>query len=313
MAQIASSVGIDVSKDRLDVAVHPDGMDFSVTNDASGWRALCRRLRPLGARAIGIEASGGYDRAVAGVLLAAGLPVRSVNAWKLRQFAKAAGLLAKNDRIDARAIAWFVATLPCREVRHDPAVDHLAELVTARRQIVDDRLALGNQLEHVRDAALRRMQMRRIRQLDRDVAQLERRIAEAIAAVPALAERHKLLCSMPGVGPVVAATLLALLPELGSIGNRPIGALVGVVPYDFDSGKMRGLRSIFGGRAGVRRVLFMAAQAAALWNPTFKAFKQRLIAAGKKPKVAVVAVMRKMITTLNAMVRDNRPWQPVSA
>jgi transposase len=313
MAQMAPSVGIDVSKERLDVAVHPVGMDFSVTNDESGWRELTVRLRPLGVRAIGIEASGGYERGVIGVLLKAGLPVRSVNAWKLRQFAKAAGLLAKNDRLDARAIAWFVATLPCREVRHDPALDRLAELVRARRQIVDARLALANQLEHVRDAALRRMQARRIRQHDLDVAQIDRRIAEAVAAVPALAERHKLLCSMPGVGPVLAATLLALLPELGSLRNRPIGALVGVVPYDFDSGKMRGLRSIFGGRAAVRRVLFMAAQAAAMWNPTLKAFKQRLIAAGKKPKVAVVAVMRKLITTLNAMVRDNRPWQLESA
>ena len=222
-------------------------------------------------------------------------------------------MLAKNDRLDARAIAWFVATLPCREVRHDPAIDHLTELVNARRQIVDARLQLGNQLEHTRDAALRRMQMRRIRQLDLDVAQLDRRIAEAIAGAPDLAQRHKLLCSVPDVGPVLAATLIALLPELGSLRNRPIAALVGVVPFDFESGKMKGLRCIFGGRAAVRRVLFMAAQAAAMWNPTMKAFKHRLIAAGKKPKVAIVAVMRKLIVTLNAMVRDNRTWQPQPA
>jgi transposase len=313
MAQIAPTVGIDVSKERLDVAVYPSGAYFSVTNDELGWRELRRQLRPLSVRAIGIEASGGYERGVIGALLAADLPVRSVNAWKLRQFARAAGMLAKNDRLDARAIAWFVATLPCREVRRDPAVDHLAELVNARRQIVDARLQLGNQLEHMRDAALRRMQTRRIRQLDLDVAQLDRRIVEVIAGAPALAQRHALLCSMPGVGPVLAATLIALLPELGSLRNRPIGALVGVAPFDFDSGKMKGLRCIFGGRAVVRRVLFMAAQAAAMWNPTLKAFKQRLIAAGKKPKVAVVAVMRKLIVTLNAMVRDNRTWQPQPA
>lgn len=310
MAQMAPSVGIDVSKERLDVAVHPGGAPFSVTNDEAGWRELGRRLKPLGARAIGVEASGGYERGVIGRLLKAGLPVRSVNAWKLRQFAKAAGLLAKNDRVDARAIAWFVATLPCREVRYDPALDHLVELVNARRQIVDATQQFGNQIEHLRDAALRRMQTRRIRQLEADLVQLDRRIAEAIAATPAFAARHKLLCSMPGVGPVLAATLIALLPELGTLANRPIGALVGVVPYDFDSGKMRGLRCIFGGRAAVRRVLFMAAQAAAMWNPTLKTFKQRLLAAGKKPKVATVAVMRKLIVTLNAMVRDNAPWQP---
>lgn len=312
MAQIAPSVGIDVSKDRLDIAVHPSGELFSVTNEAVGWRTLSRRLAAIAPRAIGIEASGGYERGVIGALLKAGLPVRSVNAWKLRQFAKAAGLLAKNDRLDARAIAWFVATLPCREVRQDPALDHLAELVTARRQMVDAKQQFGNQLEHLRDGSLRRLQIRRIRQLELDIAQIERRIAEVIATVPALAQRHSLLCSMPGVGPVLAATLMALLPELGSLRNRPIGALVGVVPYDFESGKMKGLRCIFGGRAPVRRVLFMAAQAAALWNPTLKAFKQRLLASGKKPKVAIVAVMRKLIVTLNAMVRDNAVWQPSS-
>lgn len=310
MAQIIPTIGIDVSKERLDIAVHPAGELFSVTNDGPGWRALTRRLKPIGARAIGLEASGGYERGVIGVLLKAGLPVRLVNAWKLRQFAKAAGLLAKNDRLDARAIAWFVATLPGREVRQDRAVEHLVELVNARRQVVDAILQVANQTEHLRDAGLRRMHTRRIAQLKADLAQLDHRIAQAIAATPALAERHKLLCSMPGVGPVLAATLLALLPELGSLRNRPIGALVGVVPYDFDSGKMKGVRSIFGGRAAVRRVLFMAAQAAAMWNPTLKAFKQHLLAAGKKPKVAIVAVMRKLIITLNAMVRDNATWKP---
>ena len=245
-----------------------------------------------------------------GALLDARMPVRSVNPWKLRQFARAAGALAKNDRLDARIIAWFVAMLPSREVRHDPAIAHLAELVTARRQLVDDLQQIGNQADHLHDTALRRLQARRIRQLERDIAQLDLRIAQDIAASPALAARHDLLRSMPGVGPVLAATLIAHLDELGSLSNRSIGALVGVVPYDFDSGRMKGLRCIFGGRAGVRRVLFMAAQAAALFNPTLKAFKQRLIAAGKKPKVAIVAVMRKLIVTLNAMVRDNAPWQP---
>jgi transposase len=313
MAQIVATAGIDVSKDRLDVAVHPTDEQFSVTNDEAGWRMLIRRLKPLGTRAVGLEASGGYERGAIIALFKAGLPVRSVNAWKLRQFARAAGLLAKNDRLDARAIAWFVATLPSREVRHDPVVDRLAELVTARRQLVDAIQQTGNQTEHLRDAGLRRMQQRRIRQLERDLAELDLRIARAIDESPALSARRDLLCSMPGVGPVLAATLLALLPELGTLGSRPIGALVGVVPYDFDSGRMRGLRCIFGGRAAVRRVLFMAAQAAALWNPTLKAFKQRLLAAGKKPKVAIVAVMRKLIVTLNAMLRDNQTWRTATA
>ncbi len=294
----------------LDVAVHPTDEEFSVTNDDAGWRTLIRRLKPLGARAIGIEASGGYERGAVISLLEAGLPVRSGNPWKLRLFAKAAGVLAKNDRLDARVIARFVATLPSREVRRDRTVDRLAELVQARRQLVDAIQQTGNQAQLLRDAALRRLQARRIRQLERDVTQLYRLIAQAIAADATLSARRDLLCSMPGVGPVLAATLLALLPELGALPNRSIAALVGVVPYDFDSGKMKGLRHIFGGRAAIRRVLFMAAQAAAMFNPTLKAFKRRLLDAGKKPKVAIVAVMRKLIVTLNAMVRDNAPWQP---
>lgn len=310
MAQITPNVGIDVSKEWLDVAVYPGGEHFRTPNDTCGWREVTRRLRSLGPRAIGIEASGGYERDVIATLAAHDLPVRSVNAWKLRQFAKAAGVLAKNDRLDAQVIAWFVATLPCREVRHNPALAHLAELVTARRQALDAKLQLSNQLEHLRDPELRRLQQRRIRQIEADERLISTRIAAAIAADAGMAERHKLIVSMRGVGPVLAATLIALLPELGTLTHRQIAALVGVVPYDFDSGKMRGLRSIFGGRAAVRRVLFMAAQAAAIWNPTLKAFKQRLLAKGKAPKVAIVAVMRKLIITLNAMLRDNASWQP---
>ena len=295
------------------MAVYPSGEYWQVTTDEAGWRDLCRRLKARGARAIGIEASGGYERDVIIALVQAGLPVRHVNPWKLRQFAKAAGFLAKNDRLDAHAIARFVDTLPCHEARHDPNIARLAELVTARRQLLDDRQRCSNQMELVRDTGLRRMQKRRIRQLDTDIAHLDQRIAEAIAAAPDLAERYNLLYSMPGVGPVLAATLIAFLPELGSLTNRQIAALVGVAPYDFDSGKMRGVRCIWGGRAKIRRVLFMAAQVAAMHNPVLKAFKQRLIDDGKKPKVAIVAVMRKLIVMLNAMVRDNAPWQPKAA
>ena len=180
----------------------------------------------------------------------------------------------------------------------------------ARRQLIDAKQVVANQLEHARDGLLRRQMARRIRQLEADEATLDQRIVKAIEAEPDFAARHQLVCSMRGVGPVLASTLVALLPELGNATNRQIAALVGVVPYDFDSGKMRGLRCIFGGRADVRRVLFMAAQAAAIWNPDLKAFKQRLRALGKKPKVAIVAVMRKLIVTLNAMLRSGTKWQP---
>jgi transposase len=206
----------------------------------------------MGVRAIGIEASGGYERGVIGALLDAGLPVRSVNPWRLRQFARAAGVLAKNDRLDAAVIAWFVATLPCRAVQRDRDREHLAELVGARRQLAALQQVLRNQLAHVRDGELRRLHVRRLRQIEADVLRLESRMVAAIAAVPAMAARYALLCSMPGVGRVLAATLLAWLPELGSISHRQIGGLVGVVPYAWDSGKLKGLRRIFGGRGDVR-------------------------------------------------------------
>jgi len=309
MAQTAPSVGIDVSCDRLDAALYPDEQRLSVSNDAAGWKQLCHWLRPLGARAIGIEASGGYERGVIGALLDAGLPVRSVNPWRLRQFAKAAGVLAKNDKLDAAIIGWFVATLPCRPVQRDRDREHVAELVNGRRQLVDLKLALSNQLAQLSDAELRRLQTRRLRQIETDLARLEQRIAAAIAAVPALAAKAALLGSMPGVGPVLIATLLARMPELGQIGHRQIGALAGVVPYDWDSGKMKGLRCIFGGRADVRQVLYMAAVSAVRHNPVLKARYQRLLAVGKSAMVAIVAVMRTMLVQLNAMLRENQPWR----
>lgn len=310
MAQFTPTVGVDVSKLWLDAAVYPSGECLRVSNDAAGWHDLIAWLRPIQPRAIGIEPSGGYERGVSLALWQAGLAVRSVNAWKLRQFAKATGRLAKNDPIDALMIGWFVSIMPCRPPRHDAARERLAELVNARRQTVDLRTALSNQLAQLRDADLRRIQRRRIHSLDRDVLRLDQCIAAAIKANPVWHDRHRILCSMPGVGPVLAATLLARLPELGSISHGQLAALVGLAPFDHDSGMMKGLRCIFGGRAAVRRVLFMAAQSAGQHNPVLKAFQQKLLGAGKPPKVAIVAVMRKMITMLNAMLRDGQMWQP---
>jgi transposase len=304
------TVGIDVSKDRLDVAVEPAGEHFTVANAAAGWQALCARLEAIGACAIGIEPSGGYEHGVIGALLATGLPVKMVDAWRLRQFAKGCGVLAKTDPLDAAIIARFVALMPCRDAHRDPALEPLIELVAARHQIVEEALRCANQLERARDRELRRVLDRRARRLEADRLTLDKRIAAIIAADPALAARDAILRSAPGVGPVLAATLIAFMPELGSLTGPQAAALAGVVPYNFDSGKMKGLRCIFGGRAKVRRVLYMAAHAAARHNPVFKTFKQRLIDAGKKPKVAILAVMHKLIVRLNAMLRDNAKWNP---
>ena len=235
-----SFCGIDVSKDRLDVVVLPEGWFFSVSNDTAGWAELVARLRPLAVSAIGLEPSGGYERGIIRALLAARLSVRRINPNKLRQFARARGVLAKNDRLDARLIAEYVAIMPTRVVQRDAAVERLAEIVTMRRQLCDEHVAAENQAAHLEDAMLRRLSKRRQMRLEADIRLLDKRLAEMVAANVALAQRYELLTSMPGVGPVLAFTLIALLPELGKMSRKQIAALVGLAPYDFDSGKLKG-------------------------------------------------------------------------
>jgi transposase len=307
------SGGIDVSHNRLDVMVLPHGKGLSVANDVAGWSALVAWLRGFPLAAIGLEPSGGYERGVLRALLAAGLSVRRINPNRLRQFARARGALAKNDRLDARLIAEYVAIMPTRAVRHDPAAARIAEVVTMRRQLSDEHVAVENQAAHLEDAMLRRLAKRRLARIEADIRLLDKHLAEMVAAEPDLARRYARLTSMPGVGPVLAFTLIALLPELGHMSRKQIAALVGLAPYDHDSGNLRGCRSIYGGRMPVRNVLYMAALSACRYNPALKAFHKRLAAAGKKPKVIIVAVMRKMITTLNGMLRDGAVWQPKAA
>jgi transposase len=242
-------------------------------------------------------------------LLAAGMPVRQVNPLKLRQFARASGVLAKNDPLDARMIASFVAIMPTRPVqRLAPAGERLVEMLAVRRQLSAEKIAAENASRLLEDTMLRRLARRRIARLAADIDQLDRRMVEIVATDDALVHRYRLLCSMPGVGPLLACTLIALLPELGCMSRKQIAALVGVAPYAFESGAMKGRRCIWGGRAHVRQVLYMAAMSASNWNPVLKIFHDHLKAAGKLPKVVIVAVMRKMITTLNAMVRDDMVW-----
>ena len=304
-----SFCGIDVSKDRLDVIVLPQQQCWSVHNDPRGWTELVERLRGFPISAIGLEASGGYERGVMRALLVAGMSVRQINPFKLRQFAKASGVLAKNDRLDARMIASFVAIMPTRPAqRRTPAIERLCEMEAIRRQLSRQKVAAENASRLLEDAMLQRLCRRRIARLAADIDLLDRHSLEVVAADHALADRYRLLTSMPGVGPVLACTLIALLPELGRLSRKQIAALVGVAPYDFDSGKLKGMRCIWGGRAPVRQALYMAAMSASNWNPVLKAFHNRLRTAGKLPKVVIVAVMRKMITTLNAMVRDDVVW-----
>ena len=304
-----SFCGIDVSKDRLDVMVLPEGKRSSVPNDVAGWAELVEQLRGCSIAAIGIEASGGYERGAIRALLAADLPVRQVNPFKLRQFAKASGVLAKNDPLDARMIASFVAIMPTRPAQpRAPALERLVEMLAVRRQLSAEKVAAENASRLLEDAMLQRLSRRRIARLAADIDLLDRQLVEVAGTDAALAHRYRLLTSMPGVGAVLACTLIALLPELGRLSRKQAAALVGVAPYAFESGALKGRRRIWGGRANIRQVLYMAAMSASNWNPVLKAFRDRLAAAGKLPKVVIVAVMRKMITMLNAMVRDDVVW-----
>jgi transposase len=313
MDQAGCVVGVDVSKRRLDVAVLETGEALALDNDEAGWSELIARLKARKVKAIGLEPSGGYERGLAKALRKADLAVRLVSPYRLRQYARALGRLAKNDKIDARLIARFTAELPTREVRHDPLIEQMAELVTARRQLSDEKVRLGNQLEHMRDPVLRRMAGRRLRRIEAEILLIGRRLAEIVASDATLAAKDRLIRSFKGAGPVLSHTLLALVPELDDADRRELAALVGLAPFDDDSGRRNGKRSIWGGRAEVRNVVYMAALTAARHNPVLSAFHQRLIANGKTPKAAIVAVARRMLGIILAMLRTRQPWDPAHA
>ena len=306
-------MGIDVSKACLDVAVLGTNEAFQVGNDEVGWAELIERLKGHKVKAIGLEPSGGYERGAAKALRKAALPVRLVNPYRVRQFARALGRQAKNDKIDAVMIARFTAELPTRAVRHNPLLEQMTELIVARRQLTQDKVRLGNQLEQVRDPVLRRMTSQRLRRIETEILAIGQRLKQIVAEDAKLAAKDRLIQSFRGAGPVLSHTLLAMLPELDDADRREIAALVGVAPFDDDSGKRAGKRAIWGGRAEIRNVLYMAALTAARCNPSLKVFHQRLVAKGKTPKAAIIAVARKMLGILIAMLRKGEEWKPAHA
>jgi transposase len=301
-------VGIDVSKAQLDACLWPDGEARAFANDPQGLRDLVRWLRRSKPQAVGFEASGGYERPLLAALCKADLPARRVNPARLRQFARAAGVLAKNDRIDAAMIARFCAALPQREARHDPVLAGLAELVTARRQLVEERTRCTNQASQTSIAMLGRIATQRIKRLSAEIALVEAEIARMVAANPELAQRQAIMRSVPGIGAATAAALTAFIPELGTMNARQAAALTGVAPFDCESGAFKGKRRILGGRKPPRDALYMAALVASRKNKTMADLYQRMCNAGKPPKVALVAIMRKLITAINAMIRNNQTW-----
>jgi len=303
-------VGIDVSKDRLDIAVRPSGLAFAVARNGAGLEQLVTRLRELSPSIVAIEATGGFETVAAAALAGAGLPVAVVNPAQIRAFAKAINQRAKTDAIDAAVIAHFAQAtgLEPRAVP-DEATRLLADLVARRRQIVEMIGAERQREKRVAIAHLRKSIARLLKALEKELASLDADIDDAVRGSPVWREKEDLLASVPGVGPVIARTLLAELPELGQLDRKQIAALAGLAPFTRQSGQWRGKSFIGGGRTVVRTVLFMGAMVAKQHNPILKAFFDRLVAAGKPKMVALIAVARKLLTILNAMVRDHQKWQ----
>jgi transposase len=303
-------VGIDVSKDRLDVAVRPSGEVFAVERNAAGLELLVARFRELSPHIVALEATGGFETIAAAALAAAGLPVVIVNPAQIRDFAKAIGQRAKTDPIDAAVIAHFAeATKPQPRPLPDQATRLLADLVARRRQIIEMIVAERQRENRVPFPRLKKSIARLLKALEKELATVDTDIDDAVRGSPAWRAKEDLLASVPGVGPTIARTLIAEMPELGHLGRKEIAALGGLAPFTRQSGQWRGRSFIGGGRTVVRSAVFMGAMVAKKHNPVLKAFFDRLIAAGKPKMVALIAVARKLLTILNAILRDNRPWQ----
>ena len=302
-------VGIDVSKSHLQIAIWDAEGSWQVANHAEGIRELIESLQALGPTLIVIEATGGLELVAVAELASAGLPVTVVNPTRVRQFARGTGQLAKTDKLDAKILAHFAQAVrpEVRPLRTEQG-EHLAALVTRRSQIVEMLTAEKNRKCTVR-LQLRDRVQKHIDWLKQELRALDEEIERFIDSNPSWKQKEKLLRSVPGVGRVTAATIIANLPELGTIDRRKIAALVGVAPLNKDSGRKRGKRRVFGGRSSVRRVLYMATLSGTQSNPIIRAFYQQLVDRGKDKKLALTACMRKLIVILNSMVQHQEPWR----
>ena len=308
-----SWIGVDVAKDTLDVA-YASGAGTerrSVANDRAGHSLLIENLPPQTEARVVVEATGGYERALVTALVEAGYRVAVVNPRQVRDFAKALGILAKTDRIDALVLARFGEQVQPRLLEEDPATRaELMQLVARRRQLIDLRTMESNRLAQATARAAQKSIRHVLKLLEKEVDQLEAEIARLLASDDDWRTKVELLSSVPGVAKVTSATLVAEVPELGRLNRQAIAALVGLAPFNDDSGRHRGLRRISGGRSSVRHVLYMAALSARRCNPVIRVFAKRLAAQGKKPKVVIAACMRKLLVILNTMLKNNTHWNP---
>lgn len=302
--------GIDVAKDRLDVHLRPSGQTFAVPRNGTGIEQLLDRLRGAPPTLVVMEATGGFELTVAAAIAGAGLPLAVVNPRQIRDFARATGRLAKTDRLYAEMIALFAERIhPEPRPVPDEDAQALAELVARRRQIIE---MIGMELNRRRQARAKRVARTiaaTLRVLEAQLAEIDDDIDGAIRGTPAWRAADDLLQSVPGVGPVASRTLIAEMPELGQLDRRAAAALVGVAPINRDSGRMRGHRSIAGGRTTLRCALFMATLSAVRWNPVLKAHYQQMLQRGRPKKVALIACLRRLLTILNAIIRAQQPWQ----
>lgn len=305
-----SFVGIDVSKDRLDVHVRPSGLIFAVARDGKGLEQLTTRIGDLAPELIVLEATGGFEIAVAAALAGANLPLAVVNPRQIRDFARATGRLAKTDVLDARIIALFAERIrPEPRPIADADSQALAELMARRRQVVEMIGMETNRFRQARNSRVQRTIRATLKTLEAQLAELDHEINDTVRGSPIWREADDLLTSVPGVGDVTSRTLIADLPELGQLDRRRIAALVGVAPVNRDSGQMRGRRAIAGGRTDVRNALYMATLSATRWNPVISQHYKSLVERGRPKKVALVACMRRLLGILNAIIRTKTPWQ----
>lgn len=301
-------VGIDVSKSTLDVRIEPAGESFQVANDDAGIRALCTRLSKLAPTLIVMEATGGLETRAAGELAARGLCLAVVNPRQVRDFAKASGQLAKTDRIDAQVLCGFGRAIrPAVRPMKEALTQELDDLVTRRRQLVQMRVQETLRLQGASKVQAKSVKAH-IGWLEKRIKSIETDLGTRLRSSEAWRVKDDLLLSVPGVGEITSRSMLSRCPEIGGLSRREIAKLVGIAPLNNDSGKYRGQRHIWGGRADVRSVLYMATVSAIRCNPVIKAFAQRLKSAGKAPKVVIVACMRKLLTIMNAMIKNNTPW-----
>ncbi len=304
------AAGIDVSKRRLDVRLLPGRQAFSVANDPEGIDELVRRFEEARPELVVLEATGRYERPVAAAIAALGIAVAVVNPRQARDFAKATGKLAKTDKIDAEVLARFASAVgPEPSVLPDEEAQALQAILARRRQILEMLVAEKNRLQTASEVVAKRVRAH-VKWLEKELLRTDRDLDEAIRESETWSRNEGLLRSVPGVGPVLARTLLAELPELGALAPKRLSALVGIAPFNRDSGTLRGKREVWGGRAPVRAALYMGTLVATRHNPVLKEFYGRLLGAGKPKKVALVACMRKLLTILSAMMRDGVPWSP---